>query len=69
MMPLPKDILEGMKANMDEAEKLLADYKDIVTDMRLAGMDTAKMEERIDDMTERLRQQRFFYERQKAKTD
>ncbi|MBA7583497.1 hypothetical protein ES708_25442 [subsurface metagenome] len=66
-MPLPKEVLEQMKEGIDKAEVLLKDYRDIVTDMRLAGMDTTKREEILHDMTERLRQQRVFYGRQKAK--
>ncbi|MBA7585677.1 hypothetical protein ES708_27665 [subsurface metagenome] len=67
-MPIPKEVLERMKEGMDEAEVLLKDYKDIITDMRLAGMDTTEREKVSHDMTEKLRQQRVFYGRQKAKS-
>lgn len=67
-MPLPKEVLEAVKVDLDEATSTLADMKDIVSDMRFAGMDTKAQEAKIDDLETAIRQMKVVYERQKAKS-
>lgn len=66
-MPMPKELLDRIAADIKEAEGYLAEVKDVVSDMRLAGMDTSRQVKEIDDLEDKLRQLRVFHERQKAK--
>ena len=67
-MPLPKDILEKVKVNLDKAEATLNEITDVVTDMRLAGLDTAKQDIETENLRDEIRKRRIFYERQKARS-
>jgi len=67
-MALPREVLESIAADIAEAEKGIIELKDIVGDMRLSGMDTAKEDDRLDKLEDRLRSLKIFYERQKTKT-
>lgn len=67
-MPLPKEILESLKHDIDEADESLKEVKDVVTDMRLAGMDTAKFDSELETLKDEIRKRRILYERQKAKS-
>jgi len=66
-MPLPKDLLARCKANLDKAEATLAEITDVVTDMRLAGLDTSKQDIQMENMRDEIRKRRIFYERQTAR--
>lgn len=66
-MPIPKDILERMKASLDEAQGHLDNITDVLHDMRLAGIDTKVMDARFDELSDEIRKRRVLYERQKAK--
>lgn len=63
-MPLPKDILKQAKASLDEAETILNEIKDVVTDMRLSGLDTTKQDVEMEHMRDEIRKRRNFYQRQ-----
>ncbi len=67
-MPLPKEVLESLKRDIDEAEESLIEVKDVVTDMRLAGMDTAKFDDRLETLRDEIRKRRILYERQISKS-
>ena len=67
-MPLPKEVLESLKRGIDEAEESLIEVKDVVTDMRLAGMDTAKFDDRLETLRDEIRKRRILYERQISKS-
>ena len=67
-MPLPPEILESLKNDLDEAEASLEEVRDVVTDMRLAGMDTTKLDDRVETLRDEIRKRRVLYERQKAKS-
>lgn len=66
-MPLPKDVLDKAEANLDKAEAILADITDVVTDMRLAGLDTTKRDIEMENLRDEIRKRRIFHERQKAR--
>lgn len=67
-MPLPADILESIKGDIAEADRALAELKDVVADMRLAGMDTTKQDAQIDSLDDEIRRLKVFYGRQIAKS-
>lgn len=67
-MPLPKEQLDFIKLDIDAATGTLAEMKDVIDDMRLAGMDIEKQQKTYDDLTDKLRSLRVFYERQIAKS-
>ena len=67
-MPLPKEVLALVADDIKKAEDSLVELKDIVTDMRLSGMDTAKRDDELDDLKDKLRNLKVFYDRQKAKS-
>ena len=53
-MALPREVLESIAADIAEAEKGIIELKDIVGDMRLSGMDTAKEDDRLDKLEDRI---------------
>jgi len=67
-MPLPKEQLEFIKLDIDAASETLKEMKDVIDDMRLAGMSIDKQQKTYDDLSDRLRSLRVFYERQQAKS-
>lgn len=67
-MPLPKEQLDFIKQDIDAATKTLKEMKDVIDDMRLAGMSIDKQQKTYDDLSDRLRSLRVFYERQIAKS-
>jgi len=67
-MPLPKEIIKEVEAHLDKAESTLAEITDVVTDMRLAGLDTSKRDTEIEDLRDEIRKRRIFLARQKART-
>jgi len=67
-MPLPKEQLDYIKLDIDAAGKTLKEMKDVIDDMRLAGMDSEKQQKIYDDLIDRLRSLRVFYDRQQAKS-
>lgn len=67
-MPLPKEVLERVKVNLDKAEATLNEIIDVVSDMRLAGLDTSKQDIETENLRDEIRKRRIFYERQKART-
>ena len=68
-MPLPKETLDDILRDVRESEAALVDLKDVISDMRLSGMDVAKEEDKMDELTDKIRSLRSFYDRQKAKRD
>jgi len=66
-MPIPKEVLEAVATDIANATASLADLKDVVSDMRLSGMDTKRQDDEIDDLTKQLRSEKMFYELRKAK--
>lgn len=66
-MPLSKEQLELIKGDIDTASEKLIAMKDVIDDMRLAGMATDKQQATYDDLTDRLRSLKVFYGRQEAK--
>jgi len=66
-MPLPKEALDRIAADIKVAEGHLAEAKDVVADMKLSGMDTTTQTATIDDLTDKIRQLKVFHDRQKAK--
>ena len=67
-MPIPKEQLDLIEKDIEAATATLADMKDVIDDMRLAGMAIEKQEKLYDDLTDRLRSLKVFYERQRAKS-
>jgi len=68
-MPLPKEQLDFIKEDIDAASKTLTEMKDVLDDMRLAGMSIERQQKTYDDLTDKLRSLRVFYERQQAKSE
>jgi signal transduction histidine kinase len=68
-MPLPKEILDSVEEDIKEADSAIAELRDVVTDMRLAGMDTTKQEAELDKLTDEIRKLRIFDARQRAKSE
>lgn len=66
-MPLPKEVLDSIAADIETSESALVELEDVLSDMRLAGMDVAKHESECESLTEKVRSLKIFYERQKAK--
>ncbi|MBA7617776.1 hypothetical protein ES703_25094 [subsurface metagenome] len=67
-MPIPKEVLDRIAEDITKAETSLADLKDVLSDMKLSGMDTAKQEAEFDDLSRKLRSLKIFYDLRKAKS-
>ena len=66
-MPMPKEVLDTIAGDIEKAESSLADLKDVLSDMRLSGMDTAKQQVEFDELSKKLRSMKMFYDLRKAK--
>ncbi|GAJ09746.1 unnamed protein product [marine sediment metagenome] len=66
-MPMSKEVLETIAGDIAKAESSLADLKDVVSDMRLSGMDVTTQEAEVKDLSAKLRSMKMFYELRKAK--
>ena len=66
-MPLPEELKEKIKANIEEAEARVKSTEDVIEDLRRSGIDASKQEERLRETKESLRTLRLFYDRQSAK--
>jgi len=66
-MALPREVLEAVAADIARAEDSLAELKDVISDMKLSGMDVDKREDTVDALKDKLHSYKVFYERQKAK--
>ena len=66
-MPMPKEVLDTIAADIEKAESSLADLKDVLSDMRLSGMDTARQQVEFDELSKKLRSMKMFYDLRKAK--
>ncbi len=66
-MGMPQNVLDEIAEDIAKAEASLADLKDVVSDMRLSGMDTAKQEAEVDALSKKHRSLKMFYELRKAK--
>jgi len=66
-MALPNEVLESIAEDIAAAESSLADLKDVVSDMRLSGMDTNLQDAEVADLSKKLRSLKMFYELRKAK--
>ena len=66
-MPMPKEVLDTTAEDIAKAETSLADLKDVVSDMRLSGMDTTRQDAEVADLSGKLRSLKMFYELRKAK--
>lgn len=67
-MPLPKEVLVAVNADIEKATASLAELKDVITDMKLSGMETTKQDADYDRLSDSLRSLSLFYDRQKAKS-
>lgn len=67
-MPVPKEVLEDIAQDIKEATSSLAELEEVVKDMRLAGMDTTKIDGELESLRDEIRKLRVFYDRQKAKS-
>ena len=68
-MPLPQEQLDFIKLDIEAATEKLRDMKDVIDDMRLAGMGISKQEDIYNQLDDRLRSLKVFYERQQAKVN
>jgi len=67
-MPIPKEVLEATAADIEAADASLAELKDVVGDMRLAGLDTKRQEAEVADLSSKIRSMKMFYDLRKAKS-
>lgn len=67
-MPLPDEVLVSIAEDIEKAESSMADLKDVVSDMRLSGMDTAVQDAEVADLSKKLRSLKMFYDLRKAKS-
>jgi len=66
-MPMPKEVINSIAEDINKAELALVDLKDVVSDMRLSGMDVTRQQAEYDDLAKKLRSLRMFYDLRKVK--
>jgi len=66
-MALTKEVLDTIAADVEKAENSLKALKDVVSDMKLSGMETAKQEAEVASLSTKIRSLKAFYELRKAK--
>lgn len=66
-MPMSKEVLDIIAGDIAKGEASLADLKDVVSDMRLSGMDVTKQEAEVLDLSRKLRSLKMFHDLRKAK--
>jgi len=66
-MSLPTVVLDAIAGDIKIAETSMAELKDIISDMKLSGMDTASQQKIFTELADKLRSLKVFYERQKSK--
>ena len=67
-MGLPNEVLASMAEDITKAESWFAELKDVLSDMKLSGMDTAKQDAEVAELSKKLRSLKMFYELRKAKS-
>lgn len=68
-MPLPSEMLESLRADLEDIEKRLASQEDIIADLRASGIDASAQEAKLDKVREDYRQLKTFYELQKRRAE
>ena len=66
-MPLPPELLEKIKATLDEAEKNIKSIEDVIADLRASGIDASKQEETLSSAKDRFKLMRLFYSKQEKR--
>ncbi len=63
-MPVPPEILEGIRKTIAESEEKIRSVEDVISDLRASGIDASKQEEALIRVKDTLKQLRLFYGRQ-----
>lgn len=66
-MPLPIEVLDGIKANLDKALEVIESLEETIRDAEVAGIDVSTQRARLDSQKEDYRKLNSFYKRQAAK--
>ena len=67
-MPLPPEVLDNIKKQMDEAEERIKSVEDVISDLRASGIDASKQEEALSKAKDTQRMLSVFYKRQSERT-
>lgn len=63
-MPLPPEVLEDIKSNLEAAEVRVKEIEEVLADLRATGVGVGEQEAKLKAAKEELRHMRLFYERQ-----
>ena len=63
-MPLPKDVLDTIKVDIDQMQKAYDDLVQIISDAKEAGYPTEKQDAQLIDLRAKLERAKKFYELQ-----
>lgn len=63
-MPVPPEILEGIKTTIEEAAEKVKSIEDVISDLEASGIDASKQREALTGVKNTLKQLRLFYGRQ-----
>jgi len=66
-MPLPQEVLEEIRSRLERAQELVDSLEDVVSDMRVSGIEPVSQEAELRAAREDLRKLRAFYDRQIAR--
>ena len=61
-MALPKERLDRIKEDLDEAEKGIKSMEEVVEDLRASGIDASKQEEKLTTAKDLYRKNKMFYD-------
>lgn len=68
-MALPKERLERIKVDLEEAEKSIKSIEEIIADLRASGIDASKQEEKLTTAKGYYRQTKMFYDLEMRRTE
>lgn len=61
-MPLPQEVLDRIKIDIEKADKQVSDLEGTISNLRASGIDASKQEERLEEVKTSLRKLSTFYE-------
>ena len=60
-MPLPKERLDKIKADLDEAKAQMSSIEDIIADLRASGINANEQEAKLREVRDYYRKTESFY--------
>jgi len=63
-MPISNELLGQIKTQIDDAEQAIKEIEDVISDLRVSGIDATDQEKKLASVKAQVNQLRLFYSRQ-----